>query len=370
MDKRDELTPEILMEDASFRAWVYQGVGDDRWVAWMRESPDREQVARAARKILLSLRGKLEDVPDEQVQADISSLMTAVDAREEDTTVVVWSSRFRVWSVAAAVLLTLSLGTLLFLGRFNSESASNEHGVVQADAGKWIEVYNPSEGVKLVNLPDGSSVVLKRDSKITYPEEFTGDKREVSLSGEAFFEVQKNAAKPFFVYAGEIVTRVLGTSFTVRAYDHDEMVSVRVKSGKVVVAARESEGERSEQRMGQVNEIILEPNQQAVLTRSDKRFSFVAESKLSGENHVIEAQSFEFRRTPLVEVMEILQKVYHIDIRFNQEALQHCTITASLDDVPLMEKLNFICEAIGASYEVDDSDPARPVIQMNADGCE
>lgn len=92
------------------------------------------------------------------------------------------------------------------------------------------------EIVKL-RLSDGSEISLNAGSVIHYPEHFTGDKREVYLEGEAFFEVAPDPGKPFIVHTGKISTRVLGTSFNVRAYPAMEELKVTVTSGKVGIAS-------------------------------------------------------------------------------------------------------------------------------------
>lgn len=88
----------------------------------------------------------------------------------------------------------------------------------QLVAGKsLIEHVNTTAQPMPVTLPDGSTVQLYGQSRLSYPAQFTPEKREIYLDGKAFFEVKKDAQKPFFVYANSLVTRVLGTSFTVIA---------------------------------------------------------------------------------------------------------------------------------------------------------
>src|SRR5699024_11863966 len=78
-----------------------------------------------------------------------------------------------------------------------------------------------------ITLSDGTKVILNADSKIILPEVFQSDKREVTLQGEAFFEVTHNPDRPFIINTGQAVVEVLGTSLDVRSYPDDE-------SGRVV----------------------------------------------------------------------------------------------------------------------------------------
>src|SRR5690606_23322087 len=93
--------------------------------------------------------------------------------------------------------------------------------------------------------------------------------REVRLKGEAFFNVHRDPEKPFMVYADEVVTRVLGTSFNVRAYEDDGEITVAVRTGKVSVYAQKSNaaGEIEE------SETILTPNQQMVYHKLAEKIS-------------------------------------------------------------------------------------------------
>lgn len=89
--------------------------------------------------------------------------------------------------------------------------------------------------VRLLRLPDGSRVWVNENSKLEYPEAFTGSQRCVTLTGEAFFEVKSDPSKPFVIHSGPIETTVLGTSFNVKAYQGKAPV-VAVRTGKVKVS--------------------------------------------------------------------------------------------------------------------------------------
>jgi ferric-dicitrate binding protein FerR (iron transport regulator) len=91
---------------------------------------------------------------------------------------------------------------------------------------------------RLLTLPDGSRVWLNRYSTLEYAPDLGKENREVSLVGEAFFEVRKDQGRPFTVLTGTSRTRVLGTSFNVRAYQAEDSVEVAVVTGRVVLARR------------------------------------------------------------------------------------------------------------------------------------
>lgn len=93
------------------------------------------------------------------------------------------------------------------------------------------------------SLPDGTKVWLNENSRLTYPETFEKDRRNVSLVGEAFFEVRKDAQKPFSVITQNICIEVLGTSFGASCYDEDHYEEIVLKSGSVKVSGNTINGD-------------------------------------------------------------------------------------------------------------------------------
>ena len=119
-------------------------------------------------------------------------------------------------------------------------------------------VYNtlttPRAGQFQLVLPDGSKVWLNNASSLRYPTSFSGKNREVTLSGEAYFEIAKDAAKPFVVRVNELAVNVLGTSFNVMAYGDDPAIKTTLLTGKVSLSA----GSRQS---------LLAPGEQAAISK-------------------------------------------------------------------------------------------------------
>ncbi|MEO6684560.1 MAG: FecR domain-containing protein, partial [Dyadobacter sp.] len=218
-----------------------------------------------------------------------------------------------------------------------------------------IEVVNENNKVKYVQLPDGSSVVLRKNSRISYNKKFDADKRVVVLSGEAFFEVTKDPARPFFVYANELVTKVLGTSFSIKADKNDKNVLVAVKSGKVSVFSSTDKHVKEYQNGTKLSALLLTSNQQVTFERSKSR---LVRSSVTGSillNIPIENQKFIYSETPVSEVFASLEKAYGIDIEYNEQIMSHCSITATLGDEPLDNKLKWICAILEANYQISEN---------------
>jgi ferric-dicitrate binding protein FerR (iron transport regulator) len=215
-----------------------------------------------------------------------------------------------------------------------------------------VEKVNRSGKPLELHLIDGSRVILQNDSRISYAPQFVGAVREVYLSGEAFFEVVKDPARPFVVHANELVTKVLGTSFTIKAYETEEQVSVEVRTGKVSVALDSDAKIRQKATHRELEGVVLTPNQKIVFSRLDIRMT-----KLLVAQPVVTAlapAAFNFEDTPATEVFAALEKAYSVDIVYDEDLWRRCPLTAAFTNEPLFEKLNTICKAIEAEYEVID----------------
>jgi len=357
-------TDRDFVDDASFRRWVYQAKAEDKrfWEQWLAEHPDKQPEVEAARALLLTIRGEQLPLTEADVRSKVGEVLAQLEEKPVVSLRLGWSTG---WKVAAAVLLLLGLGWYWQVRRAVQAPAHTYAALVRQAPEPLQEVVNSSAGTQLVNLPDGSSVLLMSQSRISFPSRFAATRREVYLSGEAFFEVAKNPAQPFFVYANELVTKVLGTSFSVRAYETDAEVKVVVKSGRVSVFAREDRNAPTLRTSRELTGLVLTPNQQAVLLRDDIRIVRSVVDQPDLLHAPIERQDFAFQRTPIAEVFATLEKAYGIDIVFDEESMRRCSFTASLGDEPLFEKLRLICETTESSYELVDGQ-----ILIDSKGCQ
>lgn len=263
--------------------------------------------------------------------------------------------------VAATVTLLLMIGGALALTVFKQQESSPLAQVtVKKYDNQLIETKNNGTSAHLITLSDGSIVTLEPQSSIRYPEVFGADNRLVELSGEAFFNVQKDPSKPFMVYADEIVTKVLGTSFRITAFDNREEIVVAVKTGKVSVYQKEKASNSSN-----LKNVILTPNQQLVYKRSQE----MLEKQVVPTPSIVSVDSssyfqMEFDGMPVTEIFEALERNYGIDIQFDERVLNACVLTTKMTEEGFYERIEVICKAINAEYTNADG-----AVIISSKGC-
>lgn len=220
---------------------------------------------------------------------------------------------------------------------------------------------NRSGEVITIPLPDGSLVKLSPASRLMVDKQFGKVYRKIWLEGEASFDVVRNPEHPFEVYAHNVVTKVLGTVFHVKAYEDDENVSVSVSSGKVTVQKAREKQEADEA----IAEMVLTPNQQAVISRKNDKIIKTLIDAPAILKQPDRYGHFTFNDTPITEVFAALEQAYGIPIAYDKEKLAKCNLTARMTEEDLFNKLDLICETIPVSYRVTDGQ-----ILVDGPGCD
>ncbi|WP_077919033.1 FecR family protein [Spirosoma sp. 209] len=185
-------------------------------------------------------------------------------------------------------------------------------------------------------LPDGSTVWLNRNSRLTYPATFADSSRTISLTGEAFFDVTHDPAHPFRVRAGNAVVRVLGTSFNVRSLG--DSVQVAVRTGRVQLSAPRQA-------------IVLTPNQQATYQRAADTIRRPV--PLDANRLAYQTGRLSFVNTSLAEVVRLLHDVYGTDIRLDTPALNNCRLTADFNRESADAVLAVVAETLSLTVRRD-----------------
>jgi len=192
----------------------------------------------------------------------------------------------------------------------------------------WQEVYVP-KGEKLqVMFQDGTKVWLNSDTKLEYPAEFSGNQRQVKLEGEAYFVVKKNPKKPFIVRLNDLNIKVTGTSFNVKAFKDENMITTTLDEGKICLVA---------QQKGKPVEYKIQPGQQASYLKAGLKVSIFPST--IGQNSSWKENKLTFKDTPLQEVVKVLERWYNVKFEINDPTISHYTYTISFHNEPLQNVL-------------------------------
>ncbi len=355
--------PEDFAQDEFFVGWVKSTdiEAETYWQNWLETYPFMRHKVEIARKIVLLAHSSPGPViTDYEIGLLKQSVFSKLEELEEDKAKTRRIRRTISWAVAAsASMLILFAAWWNFNRRQAIPAETYAEQLLPSD--ETIEVVNSGQDKRLITLPDGSSVLLKRNSKIAYPVAFGETQREVHLTGEAFFEIAKDPSKPFLVRAQEFTTRVLGTSFNVSAYPDNGEVSVFVKTGKVSVYRSVSDSPAA------ADSLVLIPNQQAFFTRDNKTIvpkESVKEQKLVVSREIGE-MLFEYDETLVSEIFRQLEEAYNVTISYDRNVLGNCPVTASLTGEPFHEKLKLICMAVRADFRIDNND-----VVITGSGCD
>ncbi len=356
---------EDLASDDLFIKWVIEGdkKTENFWESLRQSDPDLKMKIDSARALILKIRNLNQIPPKTQLDKIWNNIETTI--QDEETKGASDAGWKYGWAIAASVALMLVIAGSWWLQHDPQAITSGPaQAVAYGDNNRFIEYANNTGKPANIRLSDGSSVMLEDQSVLKYRQDYRSDTaREVHLVGEAFFDISKNPQQPFLVYTNEIVTKVLGTSFRVKAYDNEKDIVVSVKEGKVSVFSSK-ESQKVADANTNVNGVILTPNQQVVYLRKEDSFNktlVIAPEIITVKAH---QYNFKFDNTPVHEVFSILEESYGVEILFDEEVMKNCFITVPLGKETLYEKLKIICRTIGASYELIDAK-----IVVSSKGC-
>lgn len=190
----------------------------------------------------------------------------------------------------------------------------------------------PQGGEYSLLLSDGTRVVLNSMSKLVYPVSFTGKKREITLEGEAYFEVAKDKSKPFIVTVKELQIEVLGTSFNIKAYPDDYQSFTTLVEGKVKLNSGFQTTKVS----------YLEPDQQAVYDLSTEGI-IIQKIDAQQVTQWITGK-YAFTNQTLDEIMKTLSRWYDFNYKFDNQSLKNIRFEGGLNKyesiVPILEIIN------------------------------
>jgi transmembrane sensor len=239
--------------------------------------------------------------------------------KNEESKITEQRSRFAWMKVAAAVIVLVSLGWLGY-NLFNTDAPVKEL-LVQTQQ----QVLNDT-------LSDGSVVVLNKNSSISYPSKFKGDKRKVNLKGEAFFNVTPDKKKPFVIDVNDVEVTVVGTSFNIKS--QNDKTEVVVETGIVRVTK----------------------NGQTVELKAGEKILIAAADTVMAEKQVVSDQLHNYYRTkefvcdgtPLWKLVDVLNQAYGANIVIGRAELKNLPMNTTF----VNESLDQVLEVIRLTFSI------------------
>lgn len=262
---------------------------------------------------------------------------------------------FRIWVAACVVMMMIGAAFWAYQQAYTAVEVQ----LTLKEYNGRIEWENQTPSAKTVQLSDGSKIQLLPKSRLISPKTFSENVREIQLEGDAFFEIAHNPEKPFVVSVGNVVTKVLGTSFWIKATENKQ-IEVAVKTGKVAVFEKKTPDKQKD------NGVVLTPNHKVTYFAKEQHFvaGLVEKPEIIKAAEVIPS-AFNFKNAALFQVVQTLEKAYGIELFFENELLKNCTLTGNLDGLEMYEKLDVICQSLGATYQVQGTR-----IILNGKGCQ
>ena len=224
------------------------------------------------------------------------------------------------------------------------------------------EVVTKRGSKSSIKLPDGTIVRLNTDSRLTYLNFTAGKNREVTLIGEAYFDVAHDSSRPFIIHTGKINIKVLGTSFNVRNYPQDKELETSLIKGKIEVSL-ESRPE---------DIITLKPTEKLIIAKEQDELATATKVKSSIDNKVVLTSitylrhdslvaetswlndKMVFVNQPLDKIAIELERKYAITVSFKDEKVKKYRYTGVFENVSLEKVFQLIKYSKNINYKIDD----------------
>jgi hypothetical protein len=204
----------------------------------------------------------------------------------------------------------------------------------------WVEIKAPAWTRAQFSLPDGTTGWLNSNSSVKYNGNFNAD-RQITLNGEAFFDVFKDKKRPFIVNTPEINVKVSGTRFNIASYENEKNVEVVLEEGKLIFNDKEMN-----------KSCIMNPNDLVIYDKTLRDFS----------TEVVQPQKYLswtegkliFRNDPLDVVARRLERVYNIDVEVNVSSTEDIRWRATFIDEGLEDVLSMMKRSLPINYRIEN----------------
>ncbi|NJN24763.1 MAG: DUF4974 domain-containing protein [Cyclobacteriaceae bacterium] len=298
------------------------------WERWLSKHPERRDEFELARQTVKSMQYKHRYQMPAQDYDDLFIKLRLFKKETDHELSNMYLDRHRrmrhlFLKVAAVITFFLTfLFTVYFLVPYQPDE---EDSLALAMVHKEV----PPGAKSTFRLSDGTVVRLNAGSKISYPAQFASHVRELSLEGEAYFEVVKDSERPFIIHTGELQTAVLGTSFNVRYLAREENIEVALVSG--VVKINDAKGA----------ELLLNPTEMAVYSRNNQiltKKNFDARLVTAWKDNIL-----LFEKATLSDIITQLENWYGVEI----EVQLNSPIVGLYSGEYIDKSLEIVLEGIG-----------------------
>lgn len=208
----------------------------------------------------------------------------------------------------------------------------------------WVEIKAPAWTRAQFSLPDGTKGWLNSNSNIKYSGNFNTD-RQITLTGEAFFDVYKNNKSPFIVNTNEVKVTVSGTRFNIASYENEKKVEVVLEEGRLIFNDKEMN-----------NSYMMNPNDLVIYDKALKYFS----TEVVQPNKYLSwtEGKLVFRNDPLDVIAKRLERWYNIDVELNGCLDEDLRLHATFINEGLEEVLNLLKRSLPIDYRIENGDIA------------
>jgi len=253
------------------------------------------------------------------------------------------------WWMAAAAILILGVAGVMLYPRGNVRVATDPGPAPDKEIATRFGTRS------FLELPDGSKLWLNAGSKVRYADGFTNGRRELTLTGEAFFDVKHDPEHPFIIHTGKLDVKVLGTSFNVKAYPNDSTMETTLIKGKVEIDFKDD----------QRSNIVLQPNEKVVIPVKRSPAVHVTENEVMRRTvtpdptyrTLIETSWVEdklvFRNETFSDVAMRLERWYNIHFSFEDQRFMQDRLTGYFKDQPIKNVMDALQISLGFRYRID-----------------
>lgn len=268
------------------------------------------------------------DYPEPDTDRMFSSIWRAIEKRDGRKPFI--KRQLKTVIQIAAILI---VG--LFIGFFVKET------VIKSDP-VYYTATTPRGSISEITLPDSTKIFLNADSRVSYSTNSRKSMREVSLEGEAWFDVAKNLKIPFVVHTNYYDVQVTGTKFNIKAYDSESDVITTLEEGEIIIASTE--------KFNITRDIIIKPGEQVIFNKDSKQLNIRTVN--TDQYTSWKDGKLIFVNMSLKDLISLLERKYGVDIRVQDTTLLNLHFDGTIKNETLIDILEVIKNTLPVDYNI------------------